>query len=301
MLSLLLASWLAFVPVALAENARQLEHSADEGVEETVVTMAWKTADGRDRISFSLSTAEVMADKSVKRKVQLEALYVAMAKAARRSALGHKKVELTARVSPGGVQLGAKGPPKAAKAAMADAQDAMAQAKVDWLAENRVFEAASGGLSYDHARIVAERASAVAPVGAALREGTSTDREFIERALRFTQSIPYQVGKKGRDTGFQRPLALVVRNKGDCDGKAVLFLAIVHAELPDLPLAMIYVPGHALVGVGLPAQGGDKAFDSAGQTYIYAEPVGPGVAPLGQTAPENKRAGKTGKVRPVPR
>ncbi len=301
MLSLLLASWLALAPVAVAENARQIEHAADERGDQTAVTMVWKTAEGKDRISFSLSTAEVMADKSVKRKVQLDDLYVVMAKAARQSAKGRKKVELTARVSPAGVQLGAKGPAKAAKAALAEAKNAMVQAKAAWLAENRVFETASGGLSYDHARIVADRAGAVAPVAAALREGTTTDRQFIERALRFSQSIPYQIGKKGRDTGFQRPLALVVRNKGDCDGKAALFLAIVHAELPDLPLAMIYVPGHALVGVGLPVLDGDKSFVSAGQTYIYAEPVGPGVALLGQTAPANKRAGKAGQVRAVPR
>ena len=55
---------------------------------------------------------------------------------------------------------------------------------------------------------------------------------------------------------------------------------------------MIYVPEHALVGVGLPAEGDDRTFKADGLTYVYAEPVGPAAYPLGQTAPANKRAGK---------
>ncbi len=42
MLSLLLASWLALAPVAVAENARQIEHAADERGDQTAVTMVWK-------------------------------------------------------------------------------------------------------------------------------------------------------------------------------------------------------------------------------------------------------------------
>lgn len=296
----LLAAHLLTAPVALAENARQIAHSAEEGPEEVAVEMAWKTAAGTDKVAFTVSAAELAVDKSIKRKLQLEDLYTALAKAARQSAKSRKKVQLTAKVTPGGVQLGAAGPPKAAKAAMADAQTAMTEARVAWMAENRIYEPKPGVLSYDHALIVAERAATLTSLAAALREGTSSDREFIARALAFSQAIPYQAGKKGRDTGFQHPLALVVRNKGDCDGKAALFLAIVHAELPQLPLAMVYVPGHALVGVGLPPKSGDQSFKDGGVEYIFAEPVGPGAVPLGQPAPANKRTARAGRVRAVP-
>ena len=300
MMVALLVAHLLTAPVALAENARQIAHSAEEGPEEVALEMSWKTASGADKVAFTVSTAELAVDKSIKRKLQLEDLYTALAKAARQSAKDRKKVQLTAKVTPSGVQLGASGPPKAAKAAMADAQTAMTEARVAWMKENRIYEPKPGVLSFDHALIVAERSSTLGSLAAALREGTSSDREFIERSLAFSQAIPYQAGKKGRDTGFQHPLALVVRNKGDCDGKAALFLAIVHAELPELLLAMVYVPGHALVGVGLPPEKDDQSFKDGGVEYIFAEPVGPGAVPLGQTAPANKRTARSGRVRAVP-
>ena len=158
---------------------------------------------------------------------------------------------------------------------MAAAQEAMEKRQARWMVENEVFEFDKGMLSYDHARIAAARAKAVAPVAAALRKGTRSDREFVERTLRFTQSIPYQKGKRGQDSGFQRPLALLARNKGDCDGKSALFLALIRAELPNVPLAMVYVPGHALVGVGIKPQKGDRTFRMDGRTYVMAEPSAP--------------------------
>jgi hypothetical protein len=283
-----------------AQNAKQLGHTAEEGATDTTLTFAWRSpSGGKDTLSVVVSTAEVAADKAVKRKIQLQDLYVEMAKAARKSGKTRKKVQLTAKAGPGGVQLGAQGPAKAAKAAMAEAQTAMEQRRQEWLVENQVFEVKPGSLSHDHVAVVADRAAAVAPVAAALRAGTASDREFVARALAFSQAIPYQKNKRGTDTGFQRPMALLARNKGDCDGKSALFLSLVRAELPAVPLAMIYVPGHALTGVGLPPEEGDKSFTADGVTFIYAEPVGPLAAPLGQTAPANKRAGKSGTVRIV--
>lgn len=297
----LMVGWLATSTASHAANAKQLSHSVEEGPSQTMLTWAWRSpSGGKDTVTVALSTAEIEADKAVKRKIQLPDMYAAMAKAARKVGKARPKVKLTAKVTPQGVQLGASGPVKAAKSAMAEAQVAMEKAKAAWMAENQVFESAPGRLSYDHVLIVADRADAVAPLAKALREGTSSDREFVRRALAFSQAIPYQTNKRGTDTGLQRPTALLARNKGDCDGKSALFLALIRAELPDVPLAFVYVPGHALVGVGLPAKDGDNTFTHKGKTFVYAEPVGPGAFPLGETAPPNKRAGKKGNVRLVP-
>lgn len=283
-------------------NAVQTGHRLSESGAQTVLHVAWKGGGGHaDSVHVMLSTVEVEKDKSVKRRVQIADLHGAMAKAARKSAKRQAAVQLKATATRSGVQLQVSGPRKAAKAAMADAQAAMDARRVAWMAENRVFEIEAGALSHDHARVVDERAGALAPLAAALREGTSSDRDFVERALRFSQSIPYQRGRRGGDSGFQRPLALVTRNKGDCDGKSALFLALVRAELPAVPLAMVYVPGHALVGVGLPARKGDRTFKTDGQVFVYAEPVGPAAISLGQTARANKCAGRKGLVRVVPR
>lgn len=284
-----------------SSNASQLSHSADAQGDQTHLEFVWKGGgEGKDRIEADVSSAEIESDKGIKRKVQLADLHEAMAKAARKSAKGYKGVTLKASASKRGVQLQVSGPRSKAKAAMAAAKEAMEARQESWMIENEVFEFEKGALAYDHARIVAARADAVAPVAAALREGTTSDREFVERALRFTQSIPYQKGRRGQDSGFQRPLALLARNKGDCDGKSALFLALLRAELPDAPLAMVYVPGHALVGVGIEPAKGDRTFREDGETYVMAEPVGPGAFPLGETARSNRRAGRRGTVRVVP-
>ena len=296
----LLFAALATGGVSEAANAKQLRYDMEETGSEVQLSWTWKApSGGKDRVQVSLSAAEVEADKSIKRKIQLKDMHEAMAKAARKSGKSRPRVKLTAKATANGVQLGASGKRSAAKAAMADAQVAMEQAKNKWMKDNQVFEISDGRLSYDHALIAGERADAVAPLAAALREGTKSDREFVQRALAFSQAIPYQTNKRGTDTGLQRPLALLARNKGDCDGKSTLFLALVHAELPKVPVAIIYVPGHALTGVGLPAKDGDRTFKHDGVTYVYAEPVGPGAFPLGETAPPNKRAGKKGTVRRV--
>ncbi len=285
-----------------SDHAKQLSHNVNEAGDETTLRFSWRGGGGgEDGIRARVSTDEIAADKGVKRVVQLEDLHEAMARAARKSAQGRKGVRLEAAASKQGVELRVSGPRSETKPAMEAAKAAMERRREAWMANHQVFEIEPGVLSYDHALVVAARADAVAPVAAALREGTPSDRAFVERALRFTQSIPYQSSRRGGDTGFQRPLALLARNKGDCDGKSALFLALVRAELPGVPLAMVYVPGHALVGVGLPAGEGDQTFEAKGQTFVFAEPVGPAAYPLGRAAPQNKKAGKKGIVRVVPR
>lgn len=283
-------------------NAKQISHSADEGIRKTTLTFVWKGGGGgKDDIRAKVLTSEIEADKEIKRKIQLLDLHKAMAKAARKSAKAWPDVKLTAEPSKQGVQLNVTGPRSQTKKALNEAKAAMERRQAGWMKEHEVFEIAENSLSYDHARIAARRSEAVAPVAAALRKGTDSQREFISRALRFSQSIPYQKGKRGQDSGFQRPLALLARNKGDCDGKSALFLSLLRAEMPNVPLAMVYVPGHALVGVGIQPKKGDQTFKMGGKTYVLAEPVGPGAFPLGRTAPENKRAAKKGIVRTVPK
>jgi hypothetical protein len=301
--TLLLAAALAGAPaMAGTPNAKQLSHSANEGVRKTTLSFAWKGGGGgKDDIRAKVLTSEIEADKDIKRKIQLLELHKAMAKAARKSAQAYPDVQLTATPSKQGVQLSATGPRSQNRKALNEAKAAMERRQASWMKEHEVFEIAPDSLSYDHARIAARRSEAVAPVAAALAEGTDSQREFVSRALRFSQSIPYQKGKRGQDSGFQRPLALLARNKGDCDGKSALFLSILRAEMPKVPLAMVYVPGHALVGVGIKPEKGDQTFRYQGKTYVLAEPVGPGAFPLGKAAPENKRAAKQGVIRVVPK
>ncbi len=210
-------------------------------------------------------------------------------------------MEVTAKVQDGGVAIGVSGPRDRAQAIMAKAEKVRDEAIATYVAENDYFFREGGALSFDHASLVAEYTADLAPAAAALKEGTSGRRDYVEKVLSFVQAIPYEAQKKnGGDPGYRRPLALLYRNRGDCDSKAVLFLGLVEAAYPELDEAVVYVPGHALTGVALPPKDGDRTFEVDGKEFVYAEPVGPALHPLGTPDDKNKRSGEKGEVRVVP-
>jgi hypothetical protein len=108
------------------------------------------------------------------------------------------------------------------------------------------------------------------------------------------QSIPYEKAKK-RDR-YRRPLSLLGRNRGDCDSKSTLFLALMHQAWPELPLAMVYIPEHAFVALGIEPEQGESKLREDGQVWLLAEPVGPRMAPLGELGKRSKRRARRGRV-----
>jgi len=297
MVTLLLGAALA------APGAAQKKHEITRGEQTWDFSYRWQDATGeKQTVAFSLPTTAIEADRDEVTWLQRKVMNTAVAKEVRTWGKTVKGVKVKVSVENGGVRTTVSGERSKAKAALKESERVREAAIDAWLAENHFTRLAKGDLSFDHAALAAHYAEELAPVAEALREGTSSDRAFVERALSFVQSIPYEARKKkGGDPGYRRPLALLSRNRGDCDSKSVLFLAVVHAELPEVPLAVIYVPEHALTGVGLGAQSGDRTFKSDGTTLLYAEPVGPALHPLGEPASANKNAGKKGEVRFVPR
>jgi hypothetical protein len=284
---LLLWGWVG----AWAEKGQTGFESQPRG-QVTEFEVAWVDASGRHEVAFTLPSEEVRADRQEETWLPRREMWEAAAKAVRQYGRDLPRVKITAQIEDGGLRIGAEG--------TGDVRGALQQAEVvrdeaidTWLAQNRFMRMKNGSLSFDHAALVVDYTDDLASVASALRQGTSSEREFVERALSFVQTIPYEARKrKGGDPGYRRPLALIARNRGDCDSKSVLFLGIVHAELPSVPLAVLYVEDHALVGVGLEAQAGDKSFSFEGQRLLYAEPVGPAQLPLGGKVPAAHRKGR---------
>jgi hypothetical protein len=104
------------------------------------------------------------------------------------------------------------------------------------------------------------------------------ERAYAERALAFVQAIPYEAVT--RDS-FAPPLAVLRDPHADCDEKAVLYAALLRAVAPTLPVAILTMEDHAIVGVGLPAAGGDQTLVIEGQAWVLAEPAGPALHALG--------------------
>ncbi|MEZ4235465.1 MAG: hypothetical protein R3F59_04745 [Myxococcota bacterium] len=277
---------------ALAARGPQRSFAQHPAGDTVRFDVAWTDASGHpDQLSFSLPAAAVDADKEEITWLPRREINEQGAAAIRAWGRTLPGTKVQATVEKGTVQVRVSGTGDL-RAALKQAELVREQATDAWLADHGGTRLEDGSLSFDHAALAADYAPALAPVAAALREGTASDRAFVARALAFVQAIPYEARKRrGGDPGYRRPLALLARNRGDCDSKSVLFLALVRAELPTLPLAALYVPGHMLVGVGLPAEGADKRFTVEGTPLLYAEPVGPALWPLGAKVPRSHRAG----------
>ena len=182
-----------------------------------------------------------------------------------------------------------------AQAVLSQATEIRDEATETYLAEHG-YTRLDGAIVADHALHAEQYADDVAPVVAALGGATEDPREFAGLALGFVQSIPYQSRAKSNNA-YRRPLKVIARNKGDCDSKSTLFLALMRSAYPDLPLSVVYIPGHAFTGLGIEAQSGDIRFREDGQTWVVAEPVGPAMFAVGETTGKSRRRARWGRVK----
>ncbi|WP_100643760.1 hypothetical protein [Alteromonas facilis] len=148
----------------------------------------------------------------------------------------------------------------------------------------------------DHTRYIQESTRALIPLSQALYEKLdqqSDARNYINLLLGWLQSIPYsplndRVESNG--SGFLPPITLLNQNKGDCDSKSVLAAAIIRAFLPNVPMRLIFLRNHALLGINLTLKGGDESIQIEGLHYILLEPTGPLTLPLGQAGDDTLQA-----------
>ncbi|MCU0835155.1 MAG: hypothetical protein MUC77_12100 [Chromatiaceae bacterium] len=175
---------------------------------------------------------------------------------------------------------------------IAAVEQAMAGFEAAYYLERRYRLHEDRSLRPDYARIARESVEPLAPVAAALADSTrgGSWREVVDRLLLFLQTIPYDpLDDRATGAGFSPPLVVLADNRGDCDSKSVSFAAIAHRLQPDLPIALVLVPGHALVALATPPERGDRTLRHAGRTWVLAEPVGPGAYPMGRIAEESER------------
>ncbi|RQM82559.1 transglutaminase domain-containing protein [Aeromonas dhakensis] len=153
----------------------------------------------------------------------------------------------------------------------------------------------AAAIKQDHVRIALESRSELAPLAEQLKQQGSTETEARQKTtaqmLDFIQAIPYQLldsqsGRQGK--GFLSPRQVLEQNQGDCDSKVTLMAAMLAQLFPELQQAMVFVPGHALLGVALPAKPGEATLSWEGETYLLMEPTGPAQLAMGQLAPTSK-------------
>ncbi len=289
----------AFIFAAIAASplrAEQTSWEVDRDAQRWAFDLRWHDAEGAEhRARFELPTAPVKADLQEPLRFRVQEANQHVAGEVRAWAADRNGPEITVRASGGGVRISASGRSRSrVQQALADAAEVRDQAAADYQREHG-FTTIGGAIAPDHIRHVREYADEMAPVVEALGGPGEDPRSFATLALGFVQSIPYERASAQRDR-YRRPMSLLGRNKGDCDSKSTLFLALVHQAWPELPLAMIYIPGHVYVGLDLEPMKGESFLQSDQGVWLLAEPVGPALRPLGEVDRKSRRRARRGKV-----
>lgn len=146
----------------------------------------------------------------------------------------------------------------------------------------------------DHVRFARESAQPLQPLIDQIRAKLprATARGVAVFLLSWLQNIPYDTLEsraQSNGAGFVPPLRLIANNKGDCDSKVTLMASIMKAMFPRLKVALIYIPGHALIGMNVSHLAKDEKLEIEGLDYTLAEPVGPGLLPFAEISEQSRR------------
>lgn len=279
--------------LGLAFGGQTAHEVQDRGRHLSVSTAFQDARHQRHEVHFSLPAAAVARDRAITSEISVRELNAHVIKQVRAYARTLPEgIELTIREKlGGGLVMNARGsvPQSTLKIVLHNAGVIQERAADEYRAEQGYMAFSEGTYGPDLPRFVVESRESVRPLANALAQGTRSRREFVERALAYVQTIPYSKIKITNDnqSGFRHPLAVIADNAGDCDSKAVLFLALIQARYPELPATLVYVQGHVYVGLALSRPTG-WTVKSGQHTYTLMEPVGPAVVPIGQLGPESE-------------
>jgi hypothetical protein len=289
---------LAALVWAAPAHARQLQYNAERVGASIAFQYVWK-----DRAGTAHAAAFQLPESALKAaQINFQGFDVDKAKAAAQQSLQAyaSKPRADVRLRVNGSTISAEGVNKASlEREMALAKEHYKKALEDELYKAYFTRVDENSIMPDHTRIAQMNYAAVRPIAQALapKMAQMTARERVNFLLGFVQSIPYDtLDSRNNGAGFVTPLQLIAANRGDCDSKSVLFVALLRHFYPNLRALMVYVPGHAFVGLDMPRDGTDFALQLGSLVAVLAEPVGPGLTALGQIRPESIQIIRQGQV-----
>lgn len=138
----------------------------------------------------------------------------------------------------------------------------------------------------DHPRIANESAQDFKQLKDIIIEKASIKniRRVTNFILGFVQNIPYSTLESrvtSSGAGFNPPNRLLWENQGDCDSKVTLTASLLRMMMPRIKMALVFIDGHALIGIEVMPSPGDDFIEHEGIQYVLAEPTGPALLPLG--------------------
>lgn len=285
--------WIGLVVVLAfsgAAHAQQLKWEVDKGGGAWAFNAVWKDSDGvRQQARFTLPADAIKEDLE-------QPLYQGLGqiqKVAIHDINTHdfgKGVRCTAEKTSRGMSVRCKASTDAKlERAYAESQQILDDRQAKWLSRHGFIELDDGTILIDWAQHVRDYAAPLAPVVAGLGGPTPDPRDFARRALGFVQSIPYEQ-RGSKPDKYRRPLSILGRNRGDCDSKTVLYLALMHQAYPELGLGVVVIRGHAFGALALTPAAGDRTVKVNEARWVAVEPVGPALFDAGEVGRPSKRA-----------
>lgn len=268
----------------------QTQFDVDKGKKEWSFKVRWKDADNKKHtVNYALPKKRIRKDLDTPIQYPKQEAAVAVVKKVNHTFRGRKgpRVKATAyksgavgiRVS-GGTSIQRRNAYDEAKNVRDKAHKTFLKRHGYTLKKNRI-------IIPDFTKHVVDYSKDLHPLVDALGGPTKNPRKFANKALSFVQSIPYEKRALVANI-YRRPLSILARNRGDCDSKTVLFLAIMHAAYPEMPLTLVRIPGHIYGGLGIEPQKGDVRLRRKGHTWVGVEPVGPATRKVGSLGSKSK-------------
>lgn len=143
------------------------------------------------------------------------------------------------------------------------------------------------GIKPDHLRYLRESRELLMPVAQAFFEelGKGGDtRDYVGLLLSWIQNIPYNELEDrlvSNGAGYSSPVEVLTTNLGDCDSKTTLAAALMRALFPNLKMAILYLPNHALLAANVANKETDEFIEIDGYKYVLIEPTGPALLTVG--------------------
>ena len=138
----------------------------------------------------------------------------------------------------------------------------------------------------------------VVAIGNELKDNSR--RSYTNYVGHFVQSIPYDsLSSKlsSRGDGFTPPNYLLLNNRGDCDSKVSLTLALLKEIIPEARMIIVYFPKHAIFGIQMAKQANDITLMHNGTEFVLMDVAGPAVLPAGQLSSDVQFLVNTGSIR----
>ena len=293
--------WLSAVTVCAAQ---QLDFQRSEDDSSIQLAYRWKDFQNQEQsLSFTLDKQQINRQfqklKTYQPLVAQQHIRLAMQRAAR--AVDPKQARISVRMLGQSLQYQVRARNPAIidewQTRLLSLED---QAFDDYLANNYYARyhdyLGQEGVKPDHLRYANESIDTLLPAANAIYAkllDNSQPRAYVNILLSWLQSIPYDNLENrltSNGSGFLPPADVLISNHGDCDSKTTLAVALLRSMLPNMSMVILYLPGHALLGVQLSHREKDATVNIEGIDYLLVEPTGPAAYSVGEAAPTSLSA-----------